>query len=73
MSLLRGGSELLLPDTELALRSCSNRLRKQVCVQNDAQNSDIVHFVLNTVMQLLCGVGQKHLASLLTSCQIIKY
>lgn len=58
MSLLRGGSELLLRDTELALRSCSNWLRNK-CVCRMTHITMMVHFVLNRVMQLLHCVEAK--------------
>lgn len=56
MSLLRDGSELWLRDRELAPRSCSDRLRKQVHVQNGTRNNARVHSALCTVNQLLCLV-----------------
>lgn len=58
MSLLHGGFELLLRDTELALHSCSNWLRKQVHVQDDTHNNNVVYFILHIAMQLLHSVGE---------------
>lgn len=72
MSLLHGGAELLLRDTELALHSFNNPLRKQVHKQNDMY--DKVHSVLNTAMQLLHLRGkEKYPASPLTSYRRINY
>lgn len=72
MSLLRGGSELWLRDRELAPRSCSDRLRKQVHVQNGTGNNARVHSALHTVMQLLRSVGGKLPCKFVNICQKFK-